>query len=41
MRDKPEVMVVDDDLAMCGLLRSFLSARGYNALTITNADDAV
>jgi two-component system response regulator AtoC len=34
-------MVVDDDLAMCGLLRSFLSARGYTALTITNADDAV
>lgn len=38
---KPQVMVVDDDLAMCGFLRSFLSARGYNALTVTNADEAV
>ena len=34
-------MVVDDDLAMCGFLRAFLSARGYEALTLTNADDAV
>src|SRR5215216_3193675 len=41
MSHKPQVMVVDDDLAMCGFLRSFLSARGYTALTITNADEAV
>jgi two-component system response regulator AtoC len=34
-------MVVDDDLAMCGFLRSFLGARGYAALTVTNADEAV
>jgi two-component system response regulator AtoC len=34
-------MVVDDDLAMCGFLRSFLGARGYSALTVTNADEAV
>ncbi len=38
---KPQVMVVDDDLAMCGFLRSFLGARGYSALTVTNADEAV
>ena len=38
---KPQVMVVDDDLAMCGFLRSFLTARGYDALTVTNADEAV
>lgn len=38
---QPQVMVVDDDLAMCGFLRSFLSARGYRALTVTNADEAV
>ena len=38
---QPQVMVVDDDLAMCGFLRSFLSARGYRALTITSADEAV
>ena len=41
MSQKPQVMVVDDDLAMCAFLRSFLAARGYNALTVTNAEDAV
>jgi two-component system response regulator AtoC len=41
MSQKPQVMVVDDDLAMCGFLRSFLAARGYSALTVTNAEDAV
>ena len=41
MSQKPQVMVVDDDLAMCGFLRSFLGARGYSALTVTNADEAV
>ncbi len=38
---KPQVMVVDDDLAMCGFLRTFLGTRGYAALTVTNADEAV
>jgi two-component system, NtrC family, response regulator AtoC len=41
MSHKPQVMVVDDDLAMCGFLRTFLGSRGYGALTITNADEAV
>src|ERR671919_2553849 len=41
MSDKPQVMVVDDDLAMCGFLRTFLGARGYAAVTVTNADEAV
>jgi two-component system response regulator AtoC len=41
MHVKPQVMVVDDDLAMCGFLRAFLCARGYSAVTITNADEAV
>jgi two-component system, NtrC family, response regulator AtoC len=41
MNEKPQVMVVDDDLAMCSFLRSFLGARGYSALTVTNADEAV
>ena len=41
MSQKPQVMVVDDDLAMCGFLRTFLGARGYDALTMTNADEAV
>jgi DNA-binding NtrC family response regulator len=38
---KPQVMVVDDDLAMCGFLRTFLTTRGYDALTTTSADEAV
>ena len=41
MSQKPQVMVVDDDLAMCGFLQTFLGARGYGALTITNSDEAV
>jgi two-component system response regulator AtoC len=41
MNQKQQVMVVDDDLAMCGFLRTFLGTRGYNALTVTSADEAV
>jgi len=41
MSEKPQVMVVDDDLAMCSFLRTFLGARGYSALTMSNADEAV
>src|SRR5436305_10036160 len=38
---KPQVMVVDDDLSMCNFLRSFLSERGYQAVTLGNAEEAV
>jgi DNA-binding NtrC family response regulator len=41
MRSQTEVMVVDDDLGMCHLLRSFLSERGYQAVTMINAEDAL
>jgi two-component system, NtrC family, response regulator AtoC len=41
MSQKSQVLVVDDDLAMCGFLRTFLGARSYSALTVTNADEAV
>src|SRR5215213_10190839 len=41
LNGKPQVMVVDDDLAMCNFLRSFLVARGYQAITIANAEEAV
>src|SRR6266567_8963657 len=41
MNGKPQVMVVDDDLSMCNFLRSFLSARGYHAVTLANAEEAV
>jgi two-component system response regulator AtoC len=34
-------MVVDDDEAMCDFLRSFLSRRGYQAITLGNAEEAV
>jgi len=39
--DRPQVMVVDDDLSMCGFLRSFLGSRGYEVQTLTNAEDAI
>lgn len=38
---KPQVMVVDDDLAMCNFLRAFLAERGYCAITVGNAEEAV
>jgi two-component system response regulator AtoC len=41
MRAQTEVMVVDDDLGMCHLLRSFLSERGYQAVTMVTAEDAL
>jgi two-component system response regulator AtoC len=41
MGEKPRVLIVDDDPAVCGLLRTFLGARGYNAITAANADDAL
>jgi DNA-binding NtrC family response regulator len=41
MTQKHQVMVVDDDLAMCGFLQDFLVARGYGALTISDSDEAV
>src|SRR5882672_5780538 len=41
LNGKPNVMVVDDDPAMCAFLESFLAERGYHALTLSNAQDAV
>src|SRR6266545_696808 len=41
MNGKPPVMVVDDDLAMCNFLRTFLAQRGYQAVTIGSAEEAV
>ena len=41
MSQKSQVLVVDDDLTMCGFLRASLGTRNYNALTVTNADEAV
>src|SRR5262245_19892260 len=38
---KPQVMVVDDDLAMRNFLRSFLVERGYQAITLDSAEEAV
>jgi two-component system, NtrC family, response regulator AtoC len=38
---RPQVMVVDDDLSMCNFLRSFLAERGYQAITIGSAEEAV
>src|SRR5205807_1460833 len=41
MNGKPQVMVVDDDLSMCNFLRSFLAERGYQAVTVSSAEEAV
>jgi two-component system response regulator AtoC len=41
LNGKPHVMVVDDDTMMCAFLESFLTARGYHAITLGNAQDAV
>jgi two-component system response regulator AtoC len=41
LNGKPQVMVVDDDLTMCNFLRSFLSERGYAAITLGSAEEAV
>jgi two-component system response regulator AtoC len=38
---RPQVMVVDDDLAMCAFLRTFLAERGYQAITMGSAEEAV
>jgi two-component system response regulator AtoC len=38
---KPRVLIVDDDPAVCGMLRTFLEARGYNATTAASADEAL
>jgi two-component system response regulator AtoC len=38
---RPQVMVVDDDLSMCNFLRSFLTERGYHAITVGSAEEAV
>jgi len=34
-------MVVDDDQAMCNFLRAFLAERGYQAVTLSSAEEAV
>jgi two-component system phosphate regulon response regulator OmpR len=41
MTGKPQVMVVDDDVSMRDFLRSFLSERGYQAITLGDAEEAV
>src|SRR3954464_13239363 len=41
LNGKPQVMVVDDDLSMCNFLRAFLSERGYQAVTLGSAEEAV
>jgi two-component system, NtrC family, response regulator AtoC len=41
MGEKPRVLIVDDDPAVCGMLRTFLGARGYRAITAATADEAL
>jgi two-component system response regulator AtoC len=39
--ERPQILVVDDDPEMCAYLRRFLSDRGYTALTVRSAEEAV
>jgi two-component system response regulator AtoC len=41
LNGKARVMVVDDDHAMRDFLRSFLDERGYQSITLGNAEEAV
>src|SRR6185312_15385785 len=41
MSHKPQIMVVDDDQAICEFLRMFLDGLGYRAVTVNNAEQAV
>jgi len=41
MVGRPHVLVVDDDSGFCRLLESFLSARGYHAITAATAEQAL
>src|SRR5262245_4922691 len=38
---RPQVMVVDDDLAMCTFLQTFLAERGYQTITVGNGEEAI
>jgi two-component system response regulator AtoC len=41
MNAKTQVMVVDDDVSMRDFLRTFLTERGYQAITLGDAEEAV
>jgi len=41
MNSKPQIMVVDDDVAICEFLRMFLDGLGYHGVTVNNAEQAV
>src|SRR5438067_542147 len=41
MSHKPEIMVVDDDTAICEFLRIFLDGLGYRSVSVHNAEQAV
>src|SRR5499425_3613894 len=41
MNSKQQIMVVDDDVAICEFLRMFLDGLGYHGVTVNNAEEAV
>src|SRR5215510_9265640 len=41
MTSKQQIMVVDDDVAICEFLRMFLDGLGYHGITVNNAEQAV
>ena len=41
MNHKQQIMVVDDDVAICEFLQMFLDGLGYHGITVNNAEQAV
>jgi DNA-binding NtrC family response regulator len=41
MRERPQILVVDDDDTMCAYLALFLEKRGYSAIAVSTAEEAV
>src|SRR2546421_9783586 len=41
MSHKPQIMVVDDDDAICEFLRMFLDGLGYRSIAVNNAEQAI
>jgi two-component system response regulator AtoC len=39
--NQPQVLIVDEDVAICDQLRSFLTHRGYAAITASTAEEAI
>ncbi|MCG3175807.1 MAG: Transcriptional regulatory protein ZraR [Candidatus Omnitrophica bacterium] len=41
MKDKPKLMVVDNEIDICNFVKSFFELRGFKVATALNGDEAV